>query len=143
MSASGYSRRDGVDGLAPESPAANSQASAVLGYESAFVGRLISERYLILGLLGEEDATRLFLAEDVKIGRKAVVVIVHPSIAGDETAHADLFRRASRASLVIHRNVTAVYDVGRTVDGHLFRRHRVRWWSPARVRARHGGPDAD
>ena len=116
-----------MTGIAPRAASAHPSrsmtdptAQSVTTFPEPSVGRLVGERYIVLRELVATDIGRLFRAEDARMGRPAAVLIADPSRTPTEEALERASRRASRASLVIHRNVAPVYDVGRTADGFLF-----------------------
>ncbi|HEU4565843.1 MAG TPA: hypothetical protein VFS05_14380 [Gemmatimonadaceae bacterium] len=93
---------------------------ALAAYQDPLVGRLIGERYIVLRELAAGDAARLLLGEDARMGRQAVIKLVNPALTATDEAYERLRERAARASLIIHRSVAPIYDIGRTPDGLLF-----------------------
>ena len=63
----------------------------------ALVGRVISNRYRILALIGEGGMGTVYVAEHLLIGRKVAVKRLHPELAADERAVAR-FQREARAA---------------------------------------------
>jgi serine/threonine-protein kinase len=84
------------------------------------VGSIIAERYHILKKLGEGGMGSVYLAEHVKMGRKAALKVMNPGMAQDPDAIARFNREAANASRLNHPNVCAIYDFGETTDGLIY-----------------------
>ncbi len=83
------------------------------------IGKTISH-YRILGQVGEGGMGVVYVAEDTRLtGRRVAVKIPH---AGkDEKQYRSRFMREARAvSVVTHKNIAAIYDVGETPEGKPF-----------------------
>jgi serine/threonine protein kinase/Tfp pilus assembly protein PilF len=83
------------------------------------IGTTISH-YRILGQVGEGGMGVVYVAEDTRLtGRRVAVKIPH---AGkDEKQYRSRFMREARAvSVVTHKNIAAIYDVGETPEGKPF-----------------------
>ncbi|MBT2369617.1 serine/threonine protein kinase [Streptomyces sp. ISL-10] len=83
-------------------------------------GRLIAQRYRLIGPLGEGRTGVVWLARDELLGREVAVKEVRAPAGIDATATRELYGRLERAARtagrVSHRNVVAVHDVA-TDDG--------------------------
>lgn len=86
----------------------------------ALVGRVISNRYRILALIGEGGMGAVYVAEHLLIGRKVAVKRLHPELAGDERAVARFQREARAAGSTGHEHVVEVLDLGYGDDGAPF-----------------------
>jgi serine/threonine-protein kinase len=63
---------------------------------------------------------RVYCAEQVALGRTVAVKAVHPHLADDDLAVARFLTEARAASRLSHPNSVAIFDFGRTVDGHPY-----------------------
>jgi len=85
--------------------------------DSAYIGRTLDDRYLILGLLGRGGMGRVFLGKHVSVGRPVAVKILDcggiPAKEGCER----LFREARAAAAIGHPSIIDVLDVGTTPFG--------------------------
>jgi serine/threonine-protein kinase len=63
---------------------------------------------------------RVYCAEQVALGRTVAVKVVHPHLAGDELASARFLNEARAASRLSHPNSVAIFDFGRTTEGHPY-----------------------
>jgi len=84
------------------------------------MGSIIAERYHILKKLGEGGMGTVYLAEHVKMGRKAALKVMNPGMNSDPDAIARFNREAANASRLNHPNVCGIYDFGETPDGLIY-----------------------
>ena len=84
------------------------------------VGTIVAERYHILKKLGEGGMGTVYLAEHVKMGRKAALKVMNPGMAQDADAIARFNREAANASRLNHPNACAIYDFGETPEGLIY-----------------------
>jgi serine/threonine-protein kinase len=84
------------------------------------IGSIIAERYHILKKLGEGGMGTVYLAEHVKMGRKAALKVMNPGMNADPDAIARFNREAANASRLNHPNVCGIYDFGETPDGVIY-----------------------
>ncbi len=73
-------------------------------------GKLVNQ-YRILRRLGSGAHGTVYLAEDTKLIRPAVLKMVRPGAASSERARLDLLREARMASAIDHPNVCAIFEV--------------------------------
>jgi hypothetical protein len=88
--------------------------------DDPLIGRVIADRYQILGLLGEGGMGRVYAAEHVRMGRKSAVKVMSPGMAFSAEAISRFNREAANASRINHPNVAAIYDFGEADDGMLY-----------------------
>lgn len=82
------------------------------------IGQTISH-YRILGLIAEGGMGVVYVAEDVRLGRR--VAIKFPLTGTEEKNYRARFLREARAvSSITHRNIAAVYDYGETEAGQPY-----------------------
>jgi serine/threonine protein kinase len=84
------------------------------------IGSVVAERYHILKKLGEGGMGTVYLAEHVKMGRKAALKVMNPGMNQDSDAIARFNREAANASRLNHPNVCAIYDFGETPEGLIY-----------------------
>jgi hypothetical protein len=84
------------------------------------IGSVVAERYHILKKLGEGGMGTVYLAEHVKMGRKAALKVMNPGMNQDPDAIARFNREAANASRLNHPNVCAIYDFGETPEGLIY-----------------------
>lgn len=84
------------------------------------VGSVIAERYHIMKKLGEGGMGTVYLAEHVKMGRKAALKVMNPGMNQDADAIARFNREAANASRLSHPNICGIYDFGETSDGLIY-----------------------
>jgi Flp pilus assembly protein TadD/predicted Ser/Thr protein kinase len=85
-----------------------------------FIGRLFKERFRVIETLGHGGMGTVYLAEQISIGRKVALKILHGGFARDEEFVRRFRDEARAAASVRHRNVVVVHDYDQTEDGHLF-----------------------
>ncbi len=84
------------------------------------IGSIVAERYHILKKLGEGGMGTVYLAEHVKMGRKAALKVMNPGMNSDPDAIARFNREAANASRLNHPNVCGIYDFGETPEGLIY-----------------------
>jgi tetratricopeptide (TPR) repeat protein/predicted Ser/Thr protein kinase len=80
------------------------------------IGETLSH-YRILSLLGEGGMGTVYLAEDVRLGRRVAVKIPHAAPAAHNLYHARFLREARSISALSHPNIATLFDYGETSDG--------------------------
>ena len=73
----------------------------------------------IEAVIGRGGASIVYLAEHLRLGRKAALKILAPHLADDETFRERFIRESRIAAGLDHPNIINVYDAGE-VDGSLF-----------------------
>jgi len=112
-----------TDGFSDGAPAGPSAAvpglpSTVLPGGMPAPGRMLGGRYRLGGVIGTGGSGTVYQADDLSLGRRVAVKVLHSSLVGDE-AFVGRFRTEARlvASLA-DPHVVAIYDWG--VDGQAF-----------------------
>ncbi len=87
-----------------------------IGTGKALVGRLIADRYRIVGLLAEGGMGTVYVAEHVLVGRRVAIKRLHPELARDGS-NVERFQREARAAAAIgHENIVEIIDMGFAED---------------------------
>ena len=84
------------------------------------LGRVISERYRVLGKLGEGGMGAVYLAEHVFIHKKVALKILAQDLARREELAARFLQEARAASRIGQENVIDISDFAQTPDGLVY-----------------------
>jgi len=84
----------------------------VRGSEDPIIGRVLSESYLVEGLLGEGGFGRVYEATQLTMDRKVALKTLHPKLVADQTQLARFYREAKAVSRLTSPHVVRVYDFG-------------------------------
>ncbi len=84
------------------------------------IGSIIKERYRIIEKVGEGGMGTVYLAEQVSVGRKVALKILHPEFARDQEFVKRFRQEARLAASLNHRSVIKVFDFDQGEDGSLF-----------------------
>src|SRR5919201_2285955 len=87
--------------------------SGGLGLGETFAG------YRIESLLGRGGMSVVYLAEDLKLGRKVTLKILAPELAGDPTFQKRFINESRIAAALDHPNVVPIYEADEA-QGRLF-----------------------
>jgi serine/threonine protein kinase len=94
--------------------------SAKRAEEDPLIGATLPGGYRVTNLVGVGGMGRVYCAEQVTLGRTVAVKVVHPHLAHDEMTAARFLNEARAASRLAHPNSVAIFDFGRTNDGHAY-----------------------
>ncbi len=83
----------------------------------ALVGRVVGDRYRILGLIGEGGMGAVYEAEHLAVGRRVALKRLHPELATDVHAVSRFQREARAAGASGHEHVVDFLDLGFADDG--------------------------
>ena len=89
------------------------------GESNDLVGQIVAQ-FHIIKKLGEGGMGQVYLAEHVKMQRKAALKVMNPGMTQDPDAIARFNREANNASKINHPNVCQIFDFGETPDGLIF-----------------------
>jgi len=88
--------------------------------QADLVGTIVGNNFHIIKKLGEGGMGTVYLAEHVKMGRKAALKVMNPGMNQDPDAIARFNREATNASKLSHPNICGIYDFGETAEGLIF-----------------------
>ncbi len=82
------------------------------------IGRVINDRYRIVGTIARGGMGKVYRAEQQPLGRLVALKILDPNYVGesDPEFHRRFFLEASTASKLSHPNTVTIFDYGRTDD---------------------------
>ena len=80
------------------------------------VGQLIDDRYYVEQRLGEGGMGEVYIAHQVRTGRKCALKLMHRTMTRDPDAVGRFRREASSACAISHPNVATIFDSGETSD---------------------------
>jgi serine/threonine-protein kinase len=82
------------------------------------IGRLINERYKVVGVIARGGMGKVYRAEQAPLGRLVALKVLSPSYNGesDPEFHRRFFLEASIASKLSHPNTVTIFDYGKTDD---------------------------
>jgi serine/threonine-protein kinase len=81
--------------------------------------RVLEGRYRITGHLARGGMGDVFSAEDVALGRRVAIKILHPQFARDEAFVSRFRREAQNAAGLNHPNIVSIYDFGKHEDTYF------------------------
>lgn len=76
----------------------------------------IAGRYRVERLLGEGATSRVYAAQDLRLGRTVAVKVLREEFAGDREFAERFTREARTAASLSHPNIINIFDVGREGD---------------------------
>ncbi len=76
------------------------------------VGRVLGDRYRLTRPLGVGASAHVFVAEDVSLGRRVAIKVLHPALAGDEGFLRRFRAEAQVVASLRHPNILTVFDWG-------------------------------
>jgi serine/threonine-protein kinase len=91
---------------------------AILGSGSSLIGRTISH-YRILDKLGSGGMGEVYLAEDMRLGRKLAIKVLSPKLVADQERVRRFGQEARAASALNHPNILTIHDIGQADAVHF------------------------
>ncbi|MBW2730766.1 MAG: protein kinase [Deltaproteobacteria bacterium] len=80
--------------------------------ESSLTGSVVDERYLLGHLAGQGGMGAVYEAENLRIGRRVALKVIHQDLHADPKMRVRLFREVQATSRIHHPNVVEIYDYG-------------------------------
>src|SRR5262245_38015553 len=94
--------------------------SAPIARVDPLIGQVIQGRYRIISRIGDGGMGTVYLADQLSVGRKIALKVLHSEFATDEEFVTRFRQEARLAASLSDRNVVTVYDFAQTDDGRLF-----------------------
>lgn len=89
-----------------------------------FLGRVLADRYRILGALGRGGMARVYVADQFAMKRRVAIKVIRASDATDPNDRISMIQRFQReaqaTSRLSHPNTVRVFDFGHTEDGVMY-----------------------
>lgn len=85
--------------------------------QTDLIGRTVSGRYIVKGVLGEGGMGTVYEAEHVGLGRAVAIKVLNPAQAKKRVAVKRFQQEARAAGAIGHPNICEVYDLGLLDDG--------------------------
>jgi serine/threonine protein kinase len=88
------------------------------GAPDPLIGRVIAERFRIVSLIARGGMGKVYVAEQLPLGRSCAIKVLNPNYNGDADPefHRRFFREASITSRITHPNSVTIFDYGKTDD---------------------------
>jgi serine/threonine protein kinase len=82
------------------------------------IGRVVNDRYRIVGIIARGGMGKVYRAEQQPLGRLVALKVLDPNYTGenDPEFHRRFFLEASIASKLTHPNTVTIFDYGKTDD---------------------------
>ncbi|HEY3352896.1 MAG TPA: protein kinase [Polyangia bacterium] len=77
-----------------------------------WTGHILDGRYQLGDVLGQGGMGVVYAAENLRIGRRCAVKLLHPALVADPKMRMRLFREVQAASRVRHPNIVEIWDFG-------------------------------
>ena len=92
--------------------------AAKAGAPDPLIGRVIAERFRIVSLIARGGMGKVYVAEQLPLGRSCAIKVLNPNYNGDADPefHRRFFREASITSRIAHPNSVTIFDYGKTDD---------------------------
>lgn len=78
----------------------------------SWIGRLIAQRYRLIGRLGEGTMADVYLARHVLIDRLSAIKVLRPDFGGDFTIRKRFLQEAKAVNRINHPNIVEITDYG-------------------------------
>jgi eukaryotic-like serine/threonine-protein kinase len=92
----------------------------LLEFQDPLIGRILSQRYRVLRMIGRGGMGVVYLAEHILIQRKLAIKVLQSPLAASEELVMRLHREARAAAAVGNEHVVEVTDMGRLDDGTYY-----------------------
>lgn len=89
-------------------------------------GDVLSERYRIVGLLGQGGMGEVYRADDLKLKQPVALKFLPSSLTANSAALSRFYKEVSVARQISHRHVCRVYDIGEYQREHFISMEFVR-----------------
>src|SRR5712691_10047946 len=103
-----------------ETPAGDAAAGLLAERHSRLTPGTMVNRYKILNILGEGGMGEVYLAQDMRLGRKVALKLLSTYLSSDGERLHRFEQEARAASALNHPNVCVIHEIGKTDDGRHF-----------------------
>lgn len=111
----------GPDGLPQEqTPSTESEDATAVRLKDTLVGSTLLGQFTLLQRIGAGGFGAVYLAEQIGLGRKAVVKISHPALAADPVFRQRFQREAKVLASLDHHHLVKLYNFGELPSGQTF-----------------------
>jgi serine/threonine-protein kinase len=86
----------------------------------AVLGQVLGGKYRVLQALGHGGMGAVYEAEQLGLGRRVAIKMLHSEYAARSDAALRFEREARLAASIGHENIVAVHDIGKTERGELY-----------------------
>ena len=86
----------------------------------AMVGRMLENRYEVLGRLGEGGMGAVYRGRQLSVDREVAIKVIDIAVSRDRTAVKRFLREARLSSRLVHPQIVHMFDFGQTEDGILY-----------------------
>lgn len=83
-------------------------------------GKMISDRFRIIKLLGEGGMGEVYLAEHTYLNKKVAIKLLRPEITSSNEAVQRFYQEAKSAARIKHESIIEIYDFGKLDDGTIY-----------------------
>lgn len=77
-----------------------------------FAGKVVDDHFKVIRLIGKGGMSEVYLARDLKLGRKVALKVVHPEGLGSPEALERFLFEARTTALFNHPHIVTIYAVG-------------------------------
>jgi len=88
--------------------------------DDTLIGQLIANRFRVDALVGEGQMARVYVAEQLSLGRRVALKLLRDELVGDASAVARFRREAQAVTRLQSPHTVEFYDFGATEQGSLF-----------------------
>ena len=81
-------------------------------------GSVVGARYMLLERIGWGGSATVYRAEDLALGRRIALKVLHPALADDGVVTERFRREARSAGGLRHERIVRIHDCGVSTDGH-------------------------
>ena len=81
-------------------------------------GSVVGARYMLLERIGWGGSATVYRAEDLALGRRIALKVLHPALADDGVVTERFRREARNAGGLRHERIVRIHDCGVSTDGH-------------------------
>ena len=87
---------------------------------TSLIGQVVAGNFRVLEKIGEGGMGVVYLAEQLSLGRKVALKVLHQRYTRDEEFSKRFRREARLAASLNHINIVTMYDFGQEGDERLF-----------------------